>query len=91
MCLSSLMRKDTKLILPVNIKVQPQHQKESMADIHQLKGVQRCTMAKPIAASHTDTLPYSSDYRTPTELHRPTSFKTSDIGKNEAMRTKQTK
>lgn len=52
-----------------------------MADIHQLKGTQRHTTVKPIAASHTDTLPYSSDYKTLSELCRPTIFKTPDAGK----------
>lgn len=47
-----------------------------MTDIHELKG----NVAKPIAASHTDTLPYSSDYRNLSELHRPTTFKTPDVG-----------
>ena len=37
--------------------------------------------AKPIAASHADTLPYSSDYRTLSELHRHITFKTPDVGK----------
>jgi len=52
-----------------------------MADIHQLKGMQRCTTAKPRAASHADTSPSSSDYRTLSELCRPTIFKTPDVGK----------